>query len=539
MIGPAMLKLRPFQREDVEFLKQNDLRVLVASAPGTGKTATSITAVVEARTALPALVVCPASVAENWIREIRMWAPGHRIVQISDTKTRIPRLDGNTFIVTSWSLLDARWSTLVHMNIKTVIADEAHFSRNSDTLRAQALLQITERAKHVILLTGTPIVNESSELATLKSILGTDNPPTIRRLLEDVAPDIPPKTRSYLDIDLPADDRAEYDRAREDFESWFLNEWSKLSKAGETDLDIERTLTAEALTKIGYLRRLVGAAKIPAAVAWIDRAVRLGEPVVVFAEHQTVIKGISKALRRRHILHVILDGNASAAQRQSAIDGFQKHQVPVFLGSKAAKEGITLTAARHLLFVERFFTAADEEQAEDRIRRIGQKFATTIWFLHAADTIDDRVDEIVRAKRRIVREAIGSADIEETAAGNVAAILGAWQTGTSGRRGPPLRLGLDELPPALPLARTVHALLFQGERWKPETAVIWCQMNGYKPRKRMILPDRLKVQIQPADYFRPGQFKTVRIAKDVMAIVGVRHNAENSRRIKQALKRAQ
>ena len=84
---------------------------------------------------------------------------------------------------------------------------------------------------------------------------------------------------------------------------------------------------------------------------------------------QAVLARLVKALTKQRIRHVVIDGNVSPRDREIAVRAFQAHEVPVFIGTKAAKEGITLTAARHLLFLERYWTSADEEQAEDRIRR--------------------------------------------------------------------------------------------------------------------------------------------------------------------------
>lgn len=534
-----MPKLRDFQREDVEFIKQHGLRVLIASAPGTGKTPVAIRSVAETyKYSLPALVVCPATVNRNWIREIRRWAPGMKTHLIENSDDPIPRPRGPMMYVISWSLLDARWADLLVIGIRTVIADEAHYAKNPDTQRAQALMQVADKAAGVMLLTGTPIVNTQAELAVLNSILGED-PPMIRRLLEDVAPDIPEKKRSYIHIALRPADRLEYDKADADFETWLRKEKEKLLGEGMAEYEVERALAAEALAKIGYLRRLAGVHKVPAACDWIARAVRIGEPVVVFVEHQNVLRKLVKGLRKQRIRHGVIDGSTSSKRRQELVDEFQRHEFPVFIGTKAAKEGITLTAARHLLFLERFFTAADEEQAEDRIRRIGQAYKTTIWFLHAQDTIDERVDTIVRMKRQVVRTAIGGADIEETPNGNVQQLLATWSEYAvpeelQDRQILPLGLG-EPLPP-LPRPKIVHAVVFYSRRWTPAGAAAWCKMNGYEPQRRSDLKDRFKIILNPTHVFVPNKFSVLSVSRDIRVIVGTRLSAANERRVRKSLK---
>ena len=216
-----MPALRPFQREDVEFLKKNELRALVASAPGTGKTCTTIRALVESKGTFPALVVCPSTVTRNWAKEIMKWAKGVRIVIIEDMDTPIRLRPGApTFFIISWALLDARLPDLQKLKLQSVLADECHYAKNTNSQRSQALFELAKTVKHLILMSGTPIVNNKGELAVLHDLLGSEKPPMIRRLLEDVAPDIPPKTRSYLNIRLRPNDQAEYNKANEEFEAW-------------------------------------------------------------------------------------------------------------------------------------------------------------------------------------------------------------------------------------------------------------------------------------------------------------------------------
>jgi SNF2 family DNA or RNA helicase len=526
---------RDFQREDIEQIKAHGLRALVASAPGTGKSLVAIRSLVEYTGSLPALVICPASVIYNWTREWKKWAPGVRAIPLVTGSEPIPKLDRGTVLILSWALLDTRWEELVRLGIRSIVADEAHLARNPDALRSQALWQIVQRVPHLLLLSGTPIVNNEGELGVLKDLLGP-RPFMVRRLIEDVAKDIPPKTRSYIQIQLPEKQRENYDKANEEFEEWLIGEQTVRRQAGLSEIEIERTLAAEAFTKVGYLRRLVGEYKVPAAVDWVSRAVRVGEPVVVFCEHQNVLSKLSKGLRKQRIRHGVLDGATSIKDRQKLIDDFQKYRFPVFLGTRAAKEGITLTVARHLLFVERFFTSADEEQAEDRIRRITQIHPTTIWYLHAVDTIDDRVDQIVRGKRFIIRTAIGSAKTAETPTNNVVDLLRSWGEHTRTEKGAVSTLGTGDPLPALPSPTDTHAIVFSGDRWQPLSALRWCRMNGYDPAARVDLEGKFRLVNHPALVFKPQSFSVFSVSKDIRIIVGSRLSKANERKMRRSMK---
>lgn len=533
-------RLRAFQREDIDAIKQAGVRALVASAPGSGKTAIAIRSLVETHSvSFPALVICPATVTRNWAKEWAMWGSGFKTVLIEDSTTPIP-LDQDyrtTVFVISWALLDARLSDLLSLNLKAVVADEAHYSRNRDTLRAQALYQLTRSVNGILLLSGTPIVNNLDELAALNELLRTEKPLMLRRLLEDVAPDIPEKKRSYVYIRLRSKHREAYDRAMYDFEEWLRTEAQALKEDGLSEEDIERTLAVEGLAKVGYLRRLVGEYKVPAAADWIARAIRVGEPVVVFLEHQHVLKKLSRALRKQRIRHAVIDGMTSPIQRQALVEQFQKGEFPVFIGTRAAKEGITLTTARHLLFVERFFTSADEEQAEDRVRRIGQTHKTTIWYLHADATIDDRLDAIVGTKRALIRTAIGSATTPETPTNTVESLLHSWADFTAPGKDKIYDLGLGNPLDPLPSPAVSQCIVFNQERWTIETAFRWCKMNGYHPQPKPIhLEGRFKLVIHPANVFKDGQFAITLVSKDIKIISGVRIGKEAERQVRRAMK---
>lgn len=517
----AMLQLRDFQREDVDFITQNGFRCLIANAPGTGKTIVCLSCIrLAPMRLLPTLIVCPASVVRNWRKEARKWTPGLRVKLVEDTSEPIE--PGADYYIISWALLSERWEELASLRPQLIIGDEIHFAKNEDALRTQAMSSLCARTPHLLLLSGTPIINEESELEAIYNLFGTKRPPMIRRLLEDVAPDIPAKTRARLNVDLPDAIAARYRHANEDFEAWLEKEMHDRLEAGEAEDAAARALAAAALVKIGYLRRILAAGKVYAAADFTARVVRAGEQLVLFAEHQNVIKKLQRCLRKQGIRFVTIDGSTSNKERQRAVDDFQKHRVPVFIGSKAAKEGLTLTAARHLLYVERYWTAAEEEQGEDRIRRIGQKYNTKIWFLHVPGTVDDRIATIIERKRRIVRRVIGSADIADTPEKNVAEIISAWGKNAGAPPMEVLDLGKSKPLPPLPRPGNLHAVRFTGERWTPEGAVRWCRMLGYRPRSVENTADGVQVVISPASLFQAGTFDRCRVAKDINAITGTR-----------------
>ena len=412
-----------------------------------------------------------------------------------------------------------------------IVVSNCHFAKNEDAMRSRYLRALADRCPHVILLSGTPLINSASELEAIKSIFNQDDGPMIRRLLEDVVPEVPPKTRATLPIVLRPNDEREYRRAENDFAEWLERELGRRMDAGEAAETANRALAAEALVKSGYLRRLLGSAKVHAAIDWIGRAARLGEPVVVFCEHQEVVEAVQKHLKTQRIGFVTIDGSVSRNDRQEAIDQFQAGKVPVFIGSKAAKEGITLTRARHLLFLERYWTSAEEEQAEDRIRRIGQTRPTTIWFLHATGTIDDRISQIIELKRRLIAHTIGASTINEEDESAVESLIAQWSERTASPfAGKETDLGHGKAFPPIPFPNTVLALHFRGPKWTEKRARSWAILHGYPVQKITPAGKGLRLYVASPASFESGKFTTLPIAADIEAVSGKRKRSTRSHR---------
>lgn len=522
----AAVPLRDHQMEDTRWLLSVGGRGLIASDPGTGKTAIPIVAAVNRPVMLPCVVVCPASVQTHWSREVVQFGRsilGGRTPTTSRVRDRSTPIKATDFVITSWGLLVDRIDELRARGFSTVVADEFHYALHEEANRTRALHALASGCRFRIALTGTPIVNDAKELDAVRAFLGTGGAgpiPMVRRFIDAVLPDLPPKTRAHIPVRLSPRARATYAAAETDFTSWLADQMAAQAARGVSAANAAVSLAAEALVRMGYLRRILAAGKAAATADWIVRAVRAGEPVVCFAEHQEVLDGIQWRLRRHHIHLVRLDGSTSAKERQRAIDRFQAGEVAVFLGSKAAKEGITLTAARHLIFAERYLTAAEEEQAEGRIRRIGQKHATTFWFPHVAGSIDDRLAQIIADKRTIVRRAIGSIQVQNAETEAVAALLETWGAPAEG-----IAVGPDAAPTEFRTApsRSTAALVLARARWpRAAAAEQWVRAIGYRPRGVVRHKDGWWVWIVPRERFTGGSFRRMALSPRVSAIVGVR-----------------
>lgn len=521
------LKLREYQEETVRFAEKHDFRYGLFDAPGVGKTAPSLVSIDRHRAKLtPALCVVPASVQRNWKREAEMWCKGLRAVLAPPGDEPIPR--GADIVVCTWTAAYRKLNQLQKYKFKYMIVDEAHYGKSPVAQRSRAVASLAKMIPHVVLLSGTPFTNTAEDLDVLRRLLGTETPPELRRLLEEVAPDVPPKRRVQVPVELDPATRRKYDAVEEDFKKW-LEDQGNLTIEDMFGVDENgnpRKMTAEGLIKIGYLRRLAGQGKIEAAVRWISDAVRSGEPCVVFADHKHVLDGIAKGMKRIRVTYERIDGGTSKKNRQAAVDRFQHGVTPVIICSKAAKEGITLTRARHLLFAERWWTAADEEQAEDRISRLGQRFPTTMWYLMGVNTIDTRVDQIVGNKREEARKRIGVATAATVPLDKVRAVM---------RKGEPTAEQLATAAtgdlPRLPKPTTVLRLCFHPKRWTRDEAVRWATMKGYRPRKSYTDDcSRIVLEIGERRDFHKGTYKRQNLSVDIFAVVAKRKTQAQRRR---------
>lgn len=588
---PLGLSPLPFQTVGIAFAKLTDYRTLIGDAPGLGKTIQGLGCLItDPEMLLPAVIVAPASVATNWIDEAAKWLPSVPRRLIETGADEIPRENWRGITVMSWDMMVAHQDEILAAGTACIIADEAHYAKNPKAQRTKSLVAIAEKVPHVVLLTGTPIKNVVVELHTLLAALdpqtwgtrkafgeayaakqkktpggGTNYEgvkdtdalrlrlacSTIRRLKEDALKDLPAKERVYFEVPLKAGQRAEYDQAEEDFLEWYegavedrvraalLAEGIDPSSASASAREQAQeraaaALNAQAIVKLGELRRVVGRAKVAPAIELAKRLIAEGENIVIFAVHKPVIAEITKALTAAGIPYGKIAGDTPQKERGDIVRAFQAGQLRAVVASEAAKEGITLTRAANTLFVERFWTPADEQQAEDRIHRIGQKRPVVITYLHVPDTVDDRMDEIIRKKRAIVAQVLGDDDIEEQDRAETQADFVRFLI--AGRRGPPppdlqpiknagaasARTARANPGPRVATIRRseVQAILFDRAAWTPKTAAHWLRVNGYRASAITETARSLFAEQRHADNFRPGAFRTVPLTATVRAIVG-------------------
>lgn len=255
----------PFQLGGIEYALERsvDGGVLIADEMGLGKTITALGAIA-AKSAFPAVIVCPASLKENWRREAQRWLPGRSIVTLKGRRSaNLSLLNAHVYII-NYDVLPSWVEALSAEAPRAIVFDESHYAKNGRAKRTKACRQLAKSARNqahghglVLLLTGTPVMNRPVELVSQLQIMGrletfggwkgfttrycnayqgrfgynADGAGNlqelnvklrrhcmVRRLKVDVLKELPPKVRSR--IVLPLTNRAEYDRTEADVIRW-------------------------------------------------------------------------------------------------------------------------------------------------------------------------------------------------------------------------------------------------------------------------------------------------------------------------------
>ncbi|MGI8731469.1 MAG: DEAD/DEAH box helicase [Solirubrobacteraceae bacterium] len=413
-------ELAPFQWAGVRYAL-HARRTFIADEQGLGKTVEALAAI-EADGAYPAIVVCPASLKLNWEREAAKWLP-HRSSTVIGGRAAVPPTGELTIL--NYEIVASHREALARLRPRALVVDESHYVKNPQAKRTRAMRKLADAVVADglrLALSGTPVLNHAEELVSQLRVIGRlgefgsgaqfarrfrgelseerlhwhlRRRCFVRRLKSEVLPQLPAKRQVVVPVALG--NEREYRLAEDDVIAWLRTQPLDLR---ELDAKIAATLRAERLAQLGTLQRLAARGKLPAALAWIADFLESGEPLVVFARHVEV----QEAVLARFPSSAHLLGRDSTARRDETVEEFQSADGPRLLiaATRVAAQGITLTRASNVAFLELEWTPAMHDQAEDRCHRIGQHDAVTAWYLLAANTIDETMATLIQRKRGIV-----------------------------------------------------------------------------------------------------------------------------------------
>ena len=457
---PLKKRLYDFQTVGVDFCRRVK-RAWLTDEMGLGKTPQAIATMVALK-AEPVLVICPKALRYNWRDEIHAWTHYKAVVLTSKNARLLPYLLSSKIIhavIVSFDGIKTHFVKDVAMrkqgrgttsivtynglekHFKGVIIDESHKLKNNRTQRFKYVKGIVKDKEFRVLCTGTPIVNASKDVAAQLDLLGylkTDfggyfkfehyygqllsntfkagvyNRATtmelneklrtlcmIRREKHQVLSQLPDKVRRV--ITLPLENKRAYDQARRALQGQ-LHDMVTYGRS--------KSAAANILTQMLKLSRLSVEGKMNQFCEWLDAMVEQGEKVVIFVWHLSVID----MLKERYPEALEVSGRVTDESLQQAVNKFNtdSEQKLIIVTYKRGSNGLTLTAASHVALLEMGWTPADQDQAADRLHRIGQVNKVIAHYFLGQDTIDEHKYKTINAKRRIIRKGIDSKSKIET-----------------------------------------------------------------------------------------------------------------------------
>ena len=419
------------QKEAIEKLSGSK-RFILADDMGLGKTTSTIIAALETGVK-KILIICPATLKVNWMREIQNYTD--RSVFIAEGKQYSTEHD---FVIVNYDILknfhdlkDKENSLIKQSNFDLIILDEAHYVQNAQAQRTKLVNHICKKVDRLWLLTGTPMTSRPMNYFNLLSLIespvaqnwmafairycqgyqfkagnrkvwnvtGASNleelrdrtsRQVLRRLKTDVL-DLPEKiiTPVYMRLRSKL-----YEGLMGDYYNWYDN------KKEESN-----SLTVQ-FSKLMKVRQVIAEEKIANTIEIAENIISQDKKVIIFTNFTETLQKIHEHFGKQS---VYLDGSCTKPQRQYAVDQFQENdKIKVFVGNiKAAGVGITLTAAEAVIINDLSFVPGDLSQSEDRAYRYGQKNSVSVYYPIFENTIEGIIYDMVNNKKKNIETVMG------------------------------------------------------------------------------------------------------------------------------------
>ncbi len=424
---PCLDDLYPFQRAGVEWLtERQESGAILADDMGLGKTVQAVFAIrlLFARAEIRSvLVACPKSLLGVWETELARWAPELGAAVICPPagirgEAWAAVVGRRHVIVTNYEQLREPPAPLLESPVDVLVADEAHRLRNFGARVTSGFDRLPRRCLWA--LTGTPVERDLEDLATLLSLVAPGRfapddsrlhpsslrtqakPWILRRLKQDVLGELPNVVDRTECVDLNADQAERYDAAVAHFRK-------------------ERQAGAE-LALLTRLRALCDIAETSGSSSKLDRIMerlagirQKGEKAVVFAYQLAPLHELVRRISERWGENAVrrLVGSMGRMDRESAVHEFRTDPAVLVLAasSRVGGEGLTLVEANHVFLVDQWWNPSANDQARDRVVRIGQKRDVHVYRFCCRGTIEERLQEILKSKRELFEDAVGRVDV--------------------------------------------------------------------------------------------------------------------------------
>ena len=442
----SKLNLREYQESGLKWLwwlYENNLHGLLADEMGLGKTHQTmalITAIKNSDTKSKFLVMAPTTVLDHWYDKLLDFCPDIKAVKHHGTR-RSQNIDNliknNDVIITSYGVMLRDIKNLSNIEWHSIILDEAHLIKNNSTATYKAVCKLNSRIR--LCLTGTPLENHLGELKNiydfiLPGYLGSDDyfkknfinpidkqtdkdkvlelqklihPFKMRRTKKEVLKDLPPKVEDIRHCALSSDQTKMYHEVLS-LRANPLIEQLEDSETKVSYLHVFATLTMlkqvcnhpELIAKTGNFEQFTSG-KFELLKELLAEALGSGHKIVIYSQYVEMIEIISNYLESQLVKHVTLTGKTK--NRGKVIKEFQEdNSCKIFVGSLlAGGVGIDLTAASVVIHYDRWWNASKENQATDRVYRIGQNKNVQVLKLVTRGTLEEKIDELIKSKQKL------------------------------------------------------------------------------------------------------------------------------------------
>jgi superfamily II DNA or RNA helicase len=433
--------LRPYQRRGVEWMHhlcEVDCHGLLADEMGLGKTL-QVLSLLSTRPSpgRPSLVVCPASVVPVWREEITKFFPGMSVDVLKTGNDFTTRTDAVIWLC-SYTQLRKHRALLDNVDFGYAILDEGQFIKNPDAKVTQTCFAI--RARHRVVLTGTPLENRQLDLWSifrflLPGLLGSRSsfeaslnadregtlarlraqlaPFILRRTKKEVAQELPPKVEMDLICPLTDVQRAEYARICTE----------GLERLGD---DVGSAMREKSFGFLALLTRLRQTCCDPDMLPWLKaplsdsgkinllveklaEIVGSGHKVVIFSQFVMLLDRVRAALIQNFPDLPRYELTGMTLDRLKPVQAFQgaPGAAAMLVSLKAAGTGITLHAADYVFLLDPWWNPAVEAQAVDRVHRIGQTNTVFVYRMVTAGTVEERIQALKASKKDLFDRLVG------------------------------------------------------------------------------------------------------------------------------------
>lgn len=408
--------------------------LLLADDMGLGKTVQAIVALdrLHRRGQVDqTLVVAPVGLLAQWRRMLHEWAPDLEVAIIrgpSQDRAWQWRCPAHVFLAgyeTVRSDLTQHPSCPVRRVWDLVVLDEAQRIKNRETATALACKRLPRRRAWA--LTGTPLENDIDDLASICEFLTPWSEPSpvarlsagpalrarhvelqLRRRKSEVLTELPPKTLVPVDLDLVGEQRRVYERA----------ETEGIVRLRALGREVRVAHILELIVRLKQICNVCPVSgqsvKLDDLEARVATLAAQGHRALVFSQY-TGGDGVAAIEGRlAGFWPLTYTGAMSLAARDEVVDRFRRHRQHrvLVLSLRAGGQGLNLTDASYVVHFDRWWNPAVERQAEDRSHRIGQRLPVTVYAYRCLDTIEERIDEILRAKQALFDEVIDPVSID-------------------------------------------------------------------------------------------------------------------------------